>query len=363
MAEQVKNYVCPSCGASLSYSPGKEELHCEYCDGDFLIENLDALDEAEKAAGAPSKYDWDEYTPRSFGSEDSGGISAYNCTSCAAEIVGDEALGATVCPYCGSSNIIKKAFEGTYRPDYVIPFKFDKKKAFELFEKECEKLPFIPDEFRDKKNVEKTVGLYIPYWIFDCDAHSDMTIRAQRTHFWSDSRYNYTKTDHYRLFRNGSLSFAGVPHDASRKTDDTYTEALEPFDTSEAMEFDTAYLSGYFADKYDVEPDDVRPRMTERIKSTIESRILSTTSGYTGVIPEKSSLTLDNTKTRYALLPVYMIHIKYGGQNYRYAVNGQTGKIVGKYPICKKKRLRSFLLSFFASAAVIALLMTIFELW
>ncbi len=363
MAEQIKNYVCPSCGASLSYSPGKENLHCDYCDGDFAIENLDALDEADKAAGAPSKYDWDKYTPRSFEVDEIGGIYGYNCSSCSAEIVGDEASGASVCPYCGSANIIKKAFEGTYKPDYVIPFGFDKKTAFELFEKECEKLPFLPDEFRDNKIVEKTVGLYIPYWIFDCDAHSDMTLRAQRTHFWSDSNYNYTKTDHFRLFRNGSLSFAGIPHDASAKTDDTYTEALEPFDISGAMDFDTAYLSGYFADKFDVVPDEVRPRMTRRVKNTIESYILSTAAGYTGVLPEKSSLRLDNTKTRYALLPVYMIHIEYGGEKFRYAVNGQTGKIVGKFPICKKKRTRFFVLSALASAAVIALVMTILGLW
>ena len=84
---------------------------------------------------------------------------------------------------------------------------------------------------------------------------------------WSDSNYNYTKTDHYRLFRSGSVGFANIPVDGSKKADDAYMEAVEPFCYDDAVEFNGAYLSGYMADKYDVSAEESIERANERVKN------------------------------------------------------------------------------------------------
>lgn len=349
--ETVRNYKCPNCGAPLVFGADSGKLHCDSCGNDFDIELMNSLDDEEKNAGS-SKYDWTHYEPRNFDEAEAAGLAKYNCPSCGAEITGDETLGATVCPYCANANIIKSKFEGALKPDYVIPFKLDKKAAVEAFENACGNAPFLPDEFKDKKRISEMTGVYVPFWMFDCDCNADITYSAQRTSHWSDSEYNYTKTDYYRLYRSGSIGFANVPVDGSKKADDTYMEALEPFDYNDAVNFDTAYLSGYFADKYDVSGDESEQRANERIKASTEAAFSTTTGGFLSVLPISSGIRFSEGKIRYALLPVWMLNIKYAGEIYKYAINGQTGKTAGKFPICKKKRNIYFAKVFAAALAV-----------
>lgn len=350
----IQTYKCPCCGAPLTFDGTTQNLRCGSCENEFSVETLRQLAEGEESAAGQSKFDWERYEPRSY--EDTGGVdlSAYSCPSCGAEIVGDDTLGATVCPYCGNATIIKGTFEGTLRPDYLIPFKVDKKKAMAYFEAAAAKAPFLPNEFKDKKKIEEMAGVYVPFWMFDCDCDANITYNAQRTSFWSDSRYNYEKIDFYKLHRAGTVGFSNIPVDASQKTDNTYMEAVEPFDYSAAVDFNTAYLSGYLADKYDVSSEDSIGRANERVKNSTESVFAGTTGGYMSVIPEKSRVSFSGGKIRYALLPVWMLNIKYMDKMYKYVINGQTGKVAGEYPVSKGKRNAYFAKIYGISLAVVA---------
>jgi len=223
-------------------------------------------------SGGESKYDWEHYEPRNYEDTNEINLANYSCPSCGAEITGDNTLGSTVCPYCGQATIVKSQFEGTLRPDYIIPFKIDKKAAMKAFEENFKKAPFLPDEFKNKKKIEEMAGVYVPFWMFDCDCDAAISYNAERVTSWSDSDYTYTKTDFYKLFRAGSVGFANIPVDGSKKADDAYMEAVEPFNYEDAVNFDSAYLSGYLADKYDVSVEDSIERANERVKnSTIEA--------------------------------------------------------------------------------------------
>ncbi len=57
------------------------------------------------------------------------GLRTYQCKSCGGEIVGDESMAASSCPYCGNPIVLMGQFSGDLPPDYVIPFKLDKKAA------------------------------------------------------------------------------------------------------------------------------------------------------------------------------------------------------------------------------------------
>lgn len=348
----IQNYKCPNCSAPLVYGAKEQSLHCESCGTDFELETLQQLDDIEKTELNSSKYDWDSYEPRSFGEDEAAGLSSYSCPSCGAEITGDATMGATVCPYCGNSTIVPKQFDGALKPDYVIPFKVDKKAAMQAFENACKKAPFLPDEFKDRKHIEEMAGVYVPFWMFDCDCNASIHYRGKKIHTWSDSNYNYTKTSFYKLIRSGTVGFANIPVDGSKKADDTYMEALEPFDYSDAVDFNTAYLSGYLADKYDVTAQESIERANRRVEASVQQAFRNTVHGYTGVVAENSFVNFSGGKIRYSLLPVWMLNIKYNGQNYQYAINGQTGKTVGNYPVCKKKRNLYFLKVFAIAAAV-----------
>ena len=63
------------------------------------------------------------------------------------------------------------------------------------------------------------------------------------------------------------MDFAGVPVDGSSKIDDSLMESLEPFDLSQAVDFKTAYLAGYLADKYDMSSQDCIERANERAEN------------------------------------------------------------------------------------------------
>lgn len=338
--DTINSYQCPCCGAPLIFV--NEELHCESCDNTFSVETMQQMRDGMEQAGGNSKYDWEHYEPRSYEDTSEINLANYSCPSCGAEISGDDTLGSTVCPYCGQSTIVKGQFEGTLRPDYIIPFKVDKKAAMAAFENDFKNAPFLPDEFKNKKKIEEMAGVYVPFWMFDCDCDAAITYNAERVTRWSDSNYDYTKTDYYKLFRMGSVGFANIPVDGSKKADDAYMEAVEPYNYTEAVDFNGAYLSGYLADKYDVSVEESIERANERVKNSTITAFNDTTNNYVGVYPEHTKVNFSNGKVRYSLLPVWMLNIKYLDKYYQFAINGQTGKVVGEYPVDNSKKWKYF---------------------
>ena len=338
--ETINSYECPCCGAPLVFSGN--ELRCDSCDNTFPVETMQQMTEGMAEAGGESKYDWENYQPRSYEDTSEINLANYNCPSCGAQITGDDTLGSTVCPYCGQSTIVKGQFEGTLRPDYIIPFKVDKKAAMTAFEADFKNAPFLPDEFKSKKKIEEMAGVYVPFWMFDCDCDAYITYNAERVTRWSDSNYNYTKTDYFKLFRAGSVGFANIPVDGSKKADDAYMEAVEPYNYEDAVDFNGAYLSGYLADKYDVSAEESIERANERVKNSTIAAFNDTTGIFQAVIPEQSRVSFSNGKIRYSLLPVWMLNIKYLDKMYQFAINGQTGKVVGNYPVDEGKKKKFF---------------------
>jgi hypothetical protein len=120
-------------------------------------------------------------------------------------------------------------------------------------------------------------------------------------------------------------------------------ESLEPFDTGRAVPFKKAYLSGFFADRYDVGAEQSVGRANERVKQSTIQAFSRTTGGYSGVTPTGSNIRLQNARAKYALLPVWILNTSWHGKNYQFAMNGQTGKFVGDLPTddgaCWKYRL------------------------
>ena len=157
---------------------------------------------------------------------------------------------------------------------------------------------------------------------------------------------------HYSIVREGELGFENVPVDGSSMAADDLMESIEPFDLSAAVDFQTAYLAGYFADKYDVSAEDSIERANGRIKTSTESLFRSTVEGYSTVTTEDSNVVLSNSQARYALLPVWLLTTRWKDKSYTFAMNGQTGKFVGNLPVDKAAAARWFFGTFLISGAV-----------
>ena len=125
--------------------------------------------------------------------------------------------------------------------------------------------------------------------------------------------------------------------DGSSKLDDTILESIEPFDYSRMVDFDTAYLSGFFADQYDVESSTGEERIRQRVGSTMDQLIAPSLMGYASAIPYGKQQQIRSDSAKYVLLPVWFLHTKYQDKSYIFAMNGQSGKMTGTFPICPKR--------------------------
>ena len=223
-------------------------------------------------------------------------------------------------------------FKGSLKPDYVIPFKLNKEAAVEGLKNHLLGKFLLPKVFKDENHLDEVKGVYVPFWLFDADADADIRYRATRTRMWSDSQYNYTETSFYSIYRAGGIGFDHVPVDGSSRMADDLMESVEPYDFSQAVDFQTAYLAGYLADKYDVDAEQSVARANERVKTSTEDAFRDTVQGYATVTPESTNIRLHNGKTKYALYPVWILNTTYKEEKYTFAMNGQTGKFVGNLP-------------------------------
>ena len=192
----------------------------------------------------------------------------------------------------------------------------------------------LPKVFKDQNHIDEIKGVYVPFWLFDTDA--DIRYRATKVRSWSDKNYNYTETKFFMVNRSGSIGFTRVPVDGSTKMEDDLMESIEPFEFKDAVAFQTAYLAGYMADKYDVGAEESIARANERVKRSTEDNFKSTVTGYTSVTTEQSSVRLHGGSAKYALYPVWILNTTWNGKQYRFAMNGQSGKFVGDLPVDQK---------------------------
>lgn len=348
----LQEYKCPCCGGAIAFDSSIQKMKCPYCDTEFEMETLASYDE-QLNNEKPDELSWDTTAGTEWLTGETDGMRVYVCKSCGGEIVGDENMAATSCPFCNNPVVVMGNFTGGLKPDLVIPFKLDKEAAKAALYKHLEGKRLVPKVFKDQKHIDEIKGIYVPFWLFDTDAEADINYRGTRVRTWSDSRYRYTETSHYLINRAGSIAFYAVPVDGSSKMPDDLMESIEPYDLSQAVDFQTAYLAGYLADKYDVGASESVERANQRIKTSTEQVFASTVQGYASVRTESSSIKLYNGTAKYALYPVWLLNTKWEDNIYTFAMNGQTGKFVGDLPMDKKARNKWFLLIALIGAAVV----------
>ena len=380
--KNVSNYKCPACGGGINFDPASGKVACEYCDSSFSIEEIEKIyGVQEDSAGESQQAEKPERTAEGFDSSegkwntdelssdwgsDGAKMREYSCPSCGAAILCEETTAATSCPYCDNPTVIEKQFSGSLKPDYVIPFRLKKNDAIEKLKEFYGGKKILPKEFADENHLEEIKGVYVPFWFFDGTASGyaifDTTTETRKR----SGNKEIITTRHFECVRDGSLDFAMVPVDASKKMPDDMMDSLEPFDYSELKPFSTAYLPGFLADKHDVSVEDCTERADRRCAQTLLATLRSSVVGYHSVRLSSSRLNFNSGKVHYGLLPVYLLYTKWNETRYLFAVNGQTGKIAGTLPASGGRSFaywtRNFLLSVLgfgaAAAGIVALIIS-----
>ena len=344
-----KQFKCPCCGGALQFDEKSQNIVCPYCDSQFTPESL--KDYTDELASQPQEdTSWDESMVQAYTNEETKGMKIYSCDSCGGEIIVEETTSSTCCPYCGNNVLVAKELSGDLKPNYVIPFKKDKEFVKDALKKFFKKKPLLPNSFSKENVIEEIKPLYVPFWIFDADVDGKVHYKGEISRRWSDSNYDYKEIKYYSIVRGGQIAFDHVPVDGSKKMEDKLMESIEPYDFSEAEDFNVAYLAGYAADRYDVSKDVTFNRATERFRDGTIQAFRNDISGYENVTVSQSDLIFSNTQAKYALYPVWLMNTRWKEQLFRFAVNGQTGKIAGNLPVSKIKATLFWLL-FFAIGA------------
>ena len=341
MANQVTNYKCPACTGPLRFDSATGKLQCDFCGSSYEVAEIEKL-YAEKDAQAAGAFrqaeeqaaadgEWASASGSDWGA-DAEKLRVYSCPSCGAELFCDETTSATSCPYCGNNTIVPGQFSGALKPDYVLPFKLDKAAAVAALKKHYGGKKLLPKAFSNENHIEEVKGVYVPFWLYDGSAEVDVRCHGTKVSGYSTARENVTVTNHYDVRRAGTVRFERVPVDASSKMPDDHMDSIEPYDYKELRAFSTAYLPGFLADKYDVTVEQSCERADGRCAVSLEGALRRTTTQYDACITKDKDIRLRRGKVHYALLPVWMLHTKWKGQDFLFAMNGQTGRLVGDLP-------------------------------
>lgn len=263
-------------------------------------------------------------------------MKSYHCPTCGAELVTDMTTTATFCNYCGNSTLIENRILQD-KPSAIIPFSISKEEATQAYLKWCKKGVLTPKSFTSKNTIEKISGIYVPFWLYDYDALVSLSADCTRVRVDRRGDTEYVHTDHFDVYREVKTTYNKVPADASEKMEDGIMDKLEPFNYESLKQFEMPYLSGFISEKYTFASDDMKERVEKRIHEYASLAARNTISGYASTAVVYENVSLYNKSAKYVLLPVWILNYRYLGKNFVFAMNGQTGKVVGDLPISRKK--------------------------
>lgn len=339
------NYKCPNCAAPLKFNPDKQLFSCEYCLSDFTEQKIQEIyaereaktskqEEAEQKAQNKKQAQPANDTAHQEKEEEA---VVYNCPSCGAVVMTTASTAATTCFYCQNPVVLGGRLSGNYKPDRVIPFALSKEKAVEKFLNMCKKKKFLPKDFASANQVEKMTGVYFPYWYIDEQKQADMSAKGNKIRTWRVGNKRYTETSVYQLERSGDLIIKNVFERALKSQDRDMLQCVHPFDLTQAKPFAMSYLSGFQAEKRDIEKAEINEAVQQKMSEYGKQLLKNTTSEYTGVVVQHYNDRTELESWNYTLLPVWVVTYKYKDKIFPFAINGQTGKTFGMLPTSKGK--------------------------
>lgn len=318
-------YKCPNCGGGLKFDPDIQMSRCEFCLSTFTDEAL-----ARLSAAIDEKARKEESGEHSH-------LKGYTCDSCGAAVVTEETTSATFCYYCHNPVLLTDRLSGDFRPTRIVPFSYDREKATEAFLKWARKRKFVPGSFYSSSQLEKITGIYVPYWMADVEADVDIAGKGINRRTWRVGDTEYTEHKEFAIARQGKIDVNNVHEVAMRKIDKGLIDSISPYDESQAIDFSMSFLSGFFAEKYDIQKEEAQPVLEQKARDFAQQLIQQSIGGYDQVSLERDRVDLSIKGWNYALLPAWIMTYLYKGKTFVYAVNGQTGKAHGELPVDNKK--------------------------
>lgn len=350
---------CPDCGGTMDFDPSTGGLTCPYCGHQQTIEKKQ---EATQKADGTVSYQEKAAELKLEDAENTEncdwGLATKTviCKSCGAESVYDVNEISSVCPYCGSNQVMEASDTNTIAPGGVIPFKIDQKEAGNRFLAWIKGKFFAPKAAKESAKAGKFQGIYLPYWTFDAQTHSEYTGEYGKDRTVEDKDGNKkTVTDWFKTkgkydeFIDDELVCGTTQHD------EAMLRGVEPFNTESNVVYKPEYVAGFGAERYSIGIKEAWEKAKNRIISHLEGKIsekIRKEHNADHVRSLKVNTDFSAMTYKYLLLPVWISSFKYNDKVYQFMVNGETGKVSGKSPVSALKVILTILII----VAIIALL-------
>ncbi|MDL2236400.1 TFIIB-type zinc ribbon-containing protein [Christensenellaceae bacterium OttesenSCG-928-K19] len=332
----VITYKCPNCDAGLAFDPDNGKFVCDFCKSSFEEQ---VLQDKEKQAAQEGQTRPEESAEQKAQTEQAFGEHSqlYECPNCGAEIIADDTTAATFCVYCHNPVVLAGKIAGSFRPDYLIPFSVDRKRVTDLFNEWCKKKKFMEDDFHSQKQVDNLQGVYYPFWVIDVKANGRLAGTGRKVRTWRSGDYTYTETSVYRVQREGVLDFNDITVTALNKKQINILNGIQPFNMSRLKPFNMSFLSGFLAEKRNIEQEGARVAMEQTVVDGGNALLKGSVGGYSSVSYEDVAITPVNEDWLHVMLPAWMLTYRFRDEDYFFAVNGDTGKVAGRVPVSRKK--------------------------
>ena len=290
----------------MVYEPGRGRMYCPHC------ESEDSEDTIQ-------------------------GGSLTQCVNCGAPMEVPAYASAGRCEHCGSYIVYNERVEGGLEPHLILPFYINKEKAVASMEAEFTRRLFTPSDFMSAKSLEKMVGIYVPFWLYDYNACYDFAGEGTKVRSWTSGNTEYVETSYYEVVRRMELDFDKIPVDASFAMDDGIMDLMEPYGYQMMQGFQPKYMSGFYGEIYNQGAPELEGRAQMKARGASEELMQRSLTGYNTVKPYRKDLNLQRNGVNYALMPVWQYLYSYRGKTYQFHVNGQTGKVIGTTPVSMGK--------------------------
>ncbi|MBR2449251.1 MAG: hypothetical protein IKB30_03915 [Clostridia bacterium] len=321
---QTETVKCSSCGSNMVFNPETQTLECPHCGTTKSFGNVGMAGELDLRAGLYGGNRWTAEEAVVFG-----------CDNCGAKVVLKQGETAASCPFCGTAHVRKTEELAGVKPNALIPFAFDGKKAIELSKAWAKKRFFAPRKFKKNVDADHVKGVYAPCFTFDSKTTSYYEGRIGQTRTRTVGSGKNRRTQTYTVWRNicGTFDFNydDLLITAGSKFGQRELNKISPFDTNNSRTYEEEYLLGFMAYHYDSELSDCWSRAKKDIDADLRRRILSQyvhdKVAYLNVSTSHADVTY-----KYVMLPVYVGNYNFKSKLYNFFVNGSTGKVWGKTP-------------------------------
>jgi len=335
---EVQHFPCSSCGADLVYEPGDGFLTCPYCG------HKEAIPESAAKVEEQSFEKSLKIRPEQMGKLATDALEV-QCQSCGAKSIFTPPEVAGRCEFCGVQIVAQpKSADPILTPGGLLPFSITQQQANSDLQHWLSTRWFAPNSLKHFAQPDAIHGVYIPFWTYTTNTSTDYVGQRGEYYYVTETytdrdsqgrEVQRTREVRYTRWHDASGTVTGWFFDvliaATLSLPANYLAALEPWDMEKLKPYNPAFLSGFKAQRYQVDLAQGFENAKKVIAPTIERDVRNDIGGDEQRI---ETLVTDYSETtfKHLLLPVYAGAYRYNGKLFQIVVNGRTGEIQGDRP-------------------------------